>query len=498
MLSFVRENCAISNRVMAVSTLLTKPYEILLRQAKAVARLLLNTSSVTKLAIVMFLVSVVVSVCLSWEKFSTAYDHLKTPGAGLFWLDMARLLLFFNIGIFIWRIILVACYKPCKPVEDEDLPLCTVIVPAYNEGNQVLHTLESIAKSDYPASKLQIIAIDDGSVDDTWDWIQTAAHRFAGRIETIKLHKNSGKRKALHAGFLRSKGEIFVTIDSDSIIETQTLRKLISPFVRDSKVGAVAGNVRVLNNEQGIIPKLLDVSFAYSFDFTRASQSMVDTVFCTPGALSAYKRWPVMKNLETWLNQTFLGKPATIGEDRAMTNLIIRDGWKVKFQSDAIVYTNVPTRYTKLCKMFLRWARSNLRETLLMSRFIFTPFRSSSTTGARVNFVTSIINLLIPRAIIGALFAGVSIETQIYLLQLMTGAAFWACAPAVFYAIKRKSTDAIYAFGYSVFWLIGLWWIMPYAMLTAGNGGWLTRNLPADKPQQPLRSTLPKITPAAA
>ncbi len=496
MLSFNRDNCTISPKATSVSALTVTVYDLLLKWAKAVS-VLLSSAAMTKLAIVAFLVSIAFAVGFGWEKFRCAYDEIRQPGAGLFWLDMARIMLFLNLGIFLWRIILVIFYRPCRSFENQDLPSCTVIVPAYNEGRQVLDTLISVANSDYPVSKLQIIAVDDGSVDDTWTWIQTAAQRFAGRIEIIKLEKNSGKRRALYAGFLKSTGDILVTIDSDSIIETHTLRRLISPFVNDAQVGAVAGNVRVLNTEQGIIPKLLDVSFAYSFDFTRASQSMVDTVFCTPGALSAYKRRPVMKNLDLWLNQKFLGRPATIGEDRAMTNLIIRDGYKVKFQSNAVVYTNVPTRYTKLCKMFLRWARSNIRETILMAKFIFTRFRQESSAGARVNFLTAVINMFIPRAIIGALLVGLSLEMHIYLLQILAGASLWACAPAIFYAIRKQSTDALYAFGYALFFLVGLWWIMPYAMLTPANGNWLTRNLPADKPM-PSREKLSQVATAAA
>ena len=450
-----------------------------------------------KLLIVCFLASLVVAVFGRWGEFTSVYEELNEPGFGLCWLDITRALLFVNIGIFIWRIILVARYRPTAAVGDEELPNCTVIVPAYNEGRCVLDTLTSIALSDYPASKLQIIAVDDGSVDDTWDWMQSAVSGFPGRIESIRLAKNSGKRRALYEGILRSTGEVLVTIDSDSVVETGTLRSLISPFVRDRRVGAVAGDVRVSNLKEGAIPRMMDVSFAYSFDFTRASQSMVDTVFCTPGALSAYRKCAVMKNLDGWFEQKFLGRRATIGEDRAMTNMIIRDGWKVKFQSDATVYTNIPAGYTKACKMLLRWARSNIRETIVMSRFLFTSFRRSGKSGARINFILNCFNLLMPRALAGALVAGAYIESDVYLLQLLAGASVWACASAIFYALRRRNSDALYAFAYSVFWLFGLSWITPYAMLTPANGKWMTRELKAG-PLKPAGQPLDVPTRAAA
>ena len=78
-------------------------------------------------------------------------------------------LFLFRAGFFIYNLYLYFRYKPIECSSNEALPTCTVIVPAYNEGKQVWATLMSLAKSDYPAHKLQLLAIDDGSKDDTWE-----------------------------------------------------------------------------------------------------------------------------------------------------------------------------------------------------------------------------------------------------------------------------------------------------------------------------------------
>jgi hyaluronan synthase len=343
-------------------------------------------------------------------------------------------------------------------------------------------TLQSVVQSNYPADKLQIIAIDDGSADDTFEWIKTACRMMPGRIESIRFEKNRGKREAIFEGVVRSRGRIVVTIDSDSVIEPQALRRLVSPFMTDKTIGAVAGNVRVLNCGEGLIPKMLDVIFAYSFDFLRASQSMVNTVFCTPGAFSAYRKEIVLKNLNVWLNQTFLGTKASIGEDRALTNMILDDGWSVRFQSNAVVYTMVPTTYGKLCKMFLRWARSNVRELLVMGKFMFRKFRNGSMSGARVNFIVSCTNLIIPQVIVSLFIGFIFLRPQIYLSQIMLGTVIASTAPAAFYALQKKNSDSLWAYAYGLFWFVGLWWIAPWAVITARNGNWLTRQLPKEKP----------------
>ena len=371
---------------------------------------------------------------LTWSDFEEAIAMLYAYSWGPSYIFLGRAMFFANAAAFIWRVSLVTKYSPAEECADEELPKCTVIVPAYNEGMQVLHTLRSVVNSDYPADKLQIIAVDDGSVDDTWIWMQMAAKESDGRIKTIRLTKNQGKRTALWAGFMASTGDVLVTIDSDSIVEPQTMRRLVSPFYYEQNIGAVAGCVRVLNKKQGIIPRMLDVSFAYSFDFIRASQSMVNTVFCTPGALAAYRREPIMKGLDQWKNQKFLGRPASIGEDRAITNLILEQGYHVTFQSDAIVYTNVPVSYQGLCKMFLRWARSNVRETLVMGKFIFKKFRQTPALGARVNFLLSVISLVMPQFLLVGMLFCIYWQPVVFLIQILMASSLVATVPALFYA----------------------------------------------------------------
>ena len=203
----------------------------------------------------------------------------------------------------------------------------------------------------------------------------SAHDEFSGGITIIKQPFNQGKRIALMAGFAKATGEVIITIDSDSEVLPDTLTNLVSPFVSDERVGSVAGHVRVLNLKTGMIPKILEVSFTSAFDFIRAGQSVYGGVFCTPGALSAYRTNMLKPLLEDWSEQTFMGKPATIGEDRALTNLILASGHRVVYQRNAVVLTKSPTTYGSLRLMLTRWARSNVRESLVMFNFVFKDFR---------------------------------------------------------------------------------------------------------------------------
>ena len=174
------------------------------------------------------------------------------------------------------------------PASHEDAPSLTVIIPAYNEGAMVEKSIYSVLAADYPQDRLEVFVIDDGSTDDTWQYIQAVAMEYPHLVTPFRFPKNRGKRAALEKGFRRARGEIVLTVDSDSMIERHTLLALAGPF-RNPRVGAVAGKVVVYNQNQGIIPRMLQVRYVLSFDFLRAVQSTYGTVYCCPGALAAYR-----------------------------------------------------------------------------------------------------------------------------------------------------------------------------------------------------------------
>src|SRR5690606_27328469 len=277
----------------------------------------------------------------------------------------------------------------------------------------------------------QLLAIDDGSKDDTWDWMKKAKEELGDRVVILQQPNNQGKRHALYRGFNLGTGEVFVTVDSDSIVEKDTLRNLVSPFITNENCGAVAGNVRVLNNEKAIIPRMLNVSFVFSFEFIRSAQSVLGSVLCTPGALAAYSSKAVMNCLPEWINQTFMGQKSNIGEDRAMTNMILKQGLHVKFQRNALVYTNIPENYTTLRKMFLRWERSNVRENIMMSKFAFRNFREEAKMGTRVLLLNQWLKILLSYPMVVLMFAFAFTNPILFFASTLTGILMFSSVQAI-------------------------------------------------------------------
>ncbi|AQX05243.1 glycosyl transferase family 2 [Elizabethkingia meningoseptica] len=426
----------------------------------------------------MLLFGSVYAVYLLQPEFEHLHMEQVNSTLGMIIIGIGLFLTTITISFLIYLLFLYIRYKPVAAVSDEELPTCTIIVPAYNEGKLVYETLHSLAGSDYPHGKMQIIAVDDGSKDDTWLWILKAKEELGDRVTTFKQPKNKGKRHALYRGFQMGTGDIFITVDSDSIVKKDTIRNMASPFAVNEKCGGVAGNVRVLNNEKELIPRMLNVNFVFSFEFVRSAQSMLGSVMCTPGALAAYRRDLVMNCLEDWVNQTFMGRPSDIGEDRAMTNMILKQGYHILFQRNAYVFTNIPKRYKNLYKMFIRWERSNVRENIMMSKFAFSDFREGPKVGTRILLCMQWLKLVMSYPLILLMLWFIINHTMLFISSTFFGILILSSVQAFFFAKRNKNIpEAFWAYTYSIFYAFTLFWITPYAIATASKSGWLTREL---------------------
>jgi len=382
------------------------------------------------------------------------------------WVAMGTLLLAFRTWLW-WR------YQPYAPATMENAPSLTVIIPAYNEGAMVAQSIDSVARAAYPRDRLEIFVVDDGSRDDTWEHILAAARRHPDLVTPLRFTANRGKRAALETGFRQARGEIVVTIDSDSVIEPQTLLAIAGPF-RHREIGAVAGKVAAHNRHAGLIPRMLHVRFVLSFDMLRAAQSTYGTVYCTPGALSAYRTSVVREVLHEWMNQTFMGVPCTFGEDRALTNLVLSRGYNCVYQRPAVVHTMVPTTYAKLCKMYLRWDRSYVREEwrFLTDVVWKRPWRARLIA----LFDTSITNLRYPVAYVSlGLLAFLVVSDPMALVRVFIAIGIMSTFYMLYYLRSERSLDFIYGIFYSYFAFFALFWIFPYAVATVRARSWMTR-----------------------
>ena len=396
-----------------------------------------------------------------------AVSPIATWAAGFF----ALLLM---LRLWLW-----SRYRPMTLTTQEraNAPSLTVVIPAYNEGHGVRASIASVLASDYPPEKLRVIVVDDGSTDDTWAHIQAATQGHEDRVLALRSARNRGKRHALYEGFSRARTDLVVTLDSDSQVGKESLLNLVVPFVRDARVAAVAGKVLVHNRGANLLTRMLGVRYILGFDFIRAYQSQLRTVWCCPGALQAYRRVLIAPHLESWRDQRFLGARCTNGDDHAMTNHVLSLGYDALYQSNATVETIVPESYLQLTRMYTRWGRSATREGLRALRF--APRRAWKLGPLRGPLVLADALLqplgILCRVAFLLLAMWLVITQPLAFLSAASITGVVALLYGAVYLKSERSWEVVFGICYAYFALFALFWVQPYATMTVRENGWLTR-----------------------
>lgn len=367
------------------------------------------------------------------------------------------------------RFVFALFYRSAKDAKLE--PRVAIVMPGFNEEAAIADSLRSLLALDYPAAKLEIVAVNDGSTDNTLREMRKVAASANGRVHVIDLGHNQGKRAAMAAGIRATEADIIAFVDSDSVVEPDALRILVQGFA-DEKVGAICGHADVLNLDETWLTKMQAVRYFVAFKVVKAAESVFNAVTCCSGCFSAYRREAIMPHLDWWENQTFLGKESTFGDDRSLTNCVLRT-WKVRYESKAVSHTLVPSTFKQFMTQQLRWKRSWTRESLIVGTFIWKkhPIAALST------YIGMILPLIAPVIAIRTLVvlplgmgAGAPL---VYLL----GVYSMAIAYGLYYVARRPRYDGMWIYGvvFCFFYLFFLLWQTYWAIFTARSASWGTR-----------------------
>jgi len=165
--------------------------------------------------------------------------------------------------------------------------------------------------------------------------------------------------------------------------------------------------------------------------------------------------------------------PSTYGEDRAMTNFILARGYDTVYQQTAVVHTVVPQTYKKLCKMYLRWDRSYVREELRFAGIVWKRPLKSMLFSLIDNIIT---NLRYPVGyVIFVLLIIMSLTEPKTILRVLFAIGIMSAFYMLYYLRSERSWKALYGVFYSYFSFFTLFWVFPYAVLTVRARSWMTR-----------------------
>ncbi|MBI4828484.1 MAG: glycosyltransferase family 2 protein [Nitrospinae bacterium] len=330
-------------------------------------------------------------------------------------------------------------------------PPVSVIVPAYNEAVSIAASVRSLLQLNYP--EFEIIVVNDGSTDATLETLKRefslaplpdisrrrldtkparAVYHSTIHPELTVIDKdNGGKADALNAGINASRYPLFCGVDADSILQRDSLHKVVRPFLEDSSTVAAGGSVRAVNGcvvsggflvESGLPKNPLAlfqvVEYLRAFLIGRLGWSQLNALMVISGAFGLFKKEPVI--------EAGGYNPATVGEDMELVvrlhRLMRAKGarYRIAFLPDPICWTEAPENAATLRNQRIRWQRG-LAESLALNRGLLFSRRGGMVGWFAFPFMLAFELLGAPVEVMGYLFMGAG-----YLLDAVSPEAFFS------------------------------------------------------------------------
>ena len=298
---------------------------------------------------------------MRWARLEgRAFDLKANVFGGLGWLFLAAIYLTAARSVIFGTLAVIQKLREDRlPLRDEFRPPVSVVIAAYNEEKVIERTVRSILDNGY--GDLEVIIVDDGSKDATFQVLQ----RAFGEHPLVRLltQPNAGKSAALNHAIRHARHEVLVAVDADTLFAKGTIAKLSRHFA-DDRIGAVSGNAKV-GNKHRWITRFQSIEYIYGFNLDRRALDLLNAITVVPGAVGAWRKTLVEK----------LGGFGhdTLAEDADLTLNIRRQGYTIRYEQDAVAYTEAPEDVRSLAKQRFRWGFGTLQAAWKHRDALFIP-----------------------------------------------------------------------------------------------------------------------------
>lgn len=241
--------------------------------------------------------------------------------------------------------------RPERRIPDH-YPNLSILVACYNESASIAETIQSLAQQEYPGH-FEVLILDDGSTDDSVAVARTAiaeAGDLPGReFRIVEGHSNAGKAAVLNRGLALADAAIVLTIDGDSWVYEDAVRRLVERYLADPPgTVAVAGAVLVRNSRANWLTRAQEWDYFHGIAAVKRMQSMYHGTLVAQGAFSLYERAALIE---------VGGWPECVGEDIVVTWALLERGYRIGYCEDALLFTTVPERFRQFALQRKRWSR---------------------------------------------------------------------------------------------------------------------------------------------
>ena len=348
-------------------------------------------------------------------------------------------------------------------------PTVDVVVPVYNEAPDDLDACcAALAAQDYPGH-VEVYLVDDGSPNraDVLPVLERYGTRPGWHV--LLPAANGGKRHAQHLAITAGRGELVLTIDSDTQVAPDAVTRMVEQL-DDPEVGAATGSVRVSNVRTNLLTRLIDLRYWVAFHQERASHSLFGAVLCCSGPLSMYRRSVLDAVWSGYVRQTFRGVACTYGDDRHLTNLVLQHGHRTRFAPYATCVTSAPSSVGAYLRQQTRWNRSYYRE--LLWTLAFLP-RLSWVMAVEVA-IQAVLPFLLVLAVV-ATFARAAAEGPGVMVRYAVVVALMAVLHCAYGLYRTRDPRFLLLVAYGFFHAALLIPVRVRALFTLTENGWGTR-----------------------
>lgn len=357
-------------------------------------------------------------------------------------------------------------------------PTVTVIMSAFNEGRNIYRTIASLRACDYPVNKMEIMAYDDFSADDTFVWMQKAAQDFPN-VVVKRNEQNLGKSLTVLDMAQAATGEYLVSVDSDCIFDPSCIRELMSGFA-DPEVGAVGGQFGIAEPNASLLTQMQTIIYGFSFNFLKVVESFIGRVQCLGGPMVSFRKDLFLTLIPRIEERSFFGVRITNGEDRAITQFILLKNLKTVINMKARCLVGTPSTWKGYLNQQLRWRRSAMGQWFEALCEAQSRIKESSVTtvlGSTLPMLSMLswVVLFVYLTVVGMLLPFmVSLVLVHVLISPAIGIGFNMY-------MKRNYPDQIIDNPFlapaclAIWFPISMFFISIVALFTLDDGGWVTR-----------------------
>ena len=343
----------------------------------------------------------------------------------------------------------------------DDLPLISIIVPVKNEEKVIGRFLSSFLKVDYPKDKLEILVVEDGSVDKTEEICRGFAKEHPELVKVVSRKVSDGKPSALMEALKHVKGEIVGIFDADNVPEPDVLLRAGNYF-RDPSVVALQGRACAINAEENMLTRFVAQEEALRYEGFMGGKEILG-LFVPLNGSCYFVRKAVIEDVGGW-------DTTALSEDMELAARLVDKGYKIKYASDLRSWQEYPASITEFFKQRVRWFRGTMEVGFkygkLLTHLNKISFDTEVTLVGPFVFISCLIGYLIP--LLSFIFPLKPDFLSLFLANVtsfLTLGLLAVAGVAMIYATKpRKIQNLLWVPFIYVYWLVQNF-IASYALL---------------------------------